>query len=160
MRIHTDMPHEVEDAIRRECVLLPGVRAYVTKHGSRSRKGALELAVRAKKRKGRRPHNGYVNDPEGEYGATWDEWGAVFAAIFRTDPSAKCPAYDGEEHYHWVTGGRFRDGMPEDTHDRHRFKAEGFAVGGAYVVHGCECGAIRRHMMHGRDFAEISGAMA
>lgn len=152
MRIHTDKVSDVRTAIYGATATLPGVYADVTEHGSRSRAGALELRVTAEPRPGRRLASTMgPNSPgnRGEYAATWDEWGAVFAAIFTADPNATCYAYDGADHFHWATGNRY-DGRPINRHDQHRWELAGEVVTGAYAVHACKgrrgepCPAIRR----------------
>lgn len=157
MRIHTDNVDAAVRAATDAAAQLEGVYAETIRYGSRSRAGAFELRVTADKRPGRRPHNGFANDTAGEYGATWDEWGAIFAAIFAVDPDATCRAYDGADDYHWQTAGRFRHGMPTETHDQHRWAYEGDALTGTYSSYRCRCGATRRQMRYGHTFAEIAG---
>lgn len=59
------------------------------------------------------------------YAATWDEWGAFMAALYRTDPGAmwgsKAYGYKDAEDFHRQTCERFRDGMPEDAHRQHKW---------------------------------------
>ena len=88
----------------------------------RTQTGAIELALAADQRKGRRPRN-FGN---GEYGATWDEWGAIFAALFDADPDATCYAYDGREDFHYKTGDRFLHGLPDEPHDQHGDQPRGY----------------------------------
>jgi len=127
MRIHTNKPNEVRQAIYDATRKLPGVYATTASHGSRSHAGAIELSMEG---------NGYAKNT-GQYGAgyeigaTWDEWGVVFAAIFDADPDAvagsvKRPVYAGGDDYRRKTQYRFdADGLPEDTHRRHAWELAG-----------------------------------
>ncbi len=136
MRIHTDKMTAVRQHIYQATGALPGVYAEVSEHGSRSRRGALELRLTGNGT--RRPNSGrWGAEPYGgEYAATWDEWGVVIAAVYAADPdaiwgSAKRPVYAGADDFHWQTGERFAHValilevgdyvllMPEDTHAVH-----------------------------------------
>lgn len=162
MRIHTDNIDEVRAAIFDAAYTLPGVYAVTTVHGSRKRKAAIVLTVSADERKGRRRRNGGNYGAGSDYAATWDEWGAIFAAIFAADPGATCRAYEDGEHFHWATGGRFADGLPAHPHDTHRWEHKGPNLTGAYHVSHCKgskaygkCDAITRRMADRRSFDEI-----
>lgn len=136
MRIHTNHVAAVDLAIYEATRNLPGVYASTSRHGSRSHAGALELSLEG---------NGYARNTgrygAGEPGATWDEWGVIFAAIFAADPDAvagavRYPTYAGADDYAHKTGGRFTpDGLPADTHARHTFR-DGRCV---------RCSAVRLH---------------
>ena len=123
MRIHTNDVPAVRTAIYQATASLPGVYATTSRHGSRTHAGALELSLEGN---GHRKNTG-TSGAGDESGATWDEWGVVLAAVFAADPGAMCgskayPAYRNAEHYHFLTGDRFRAGtLPEDTHKRHRW---------------------------------------
>lgn len=161
MRIHTDKPDAVEAAIFKAAP--QGVYATTTRHSSRSRGAGLELTVEADERKGRRLKNSGQYGAGGDYAATWDEWGAIFAAIFAADDNATCRAYENAAHFHWATGGRFENGGADHPHDMHRWEHQGSAVTGTYHVSTCKgskkfgpCYAMRRTMAYGHDFAEIN----
>ena len=168
MRIHTDNVDAVRAAIYDAAHRLPGVYAETTAHGSRKRAGALELTVYADERPGRRPGNTMgPNSPgrHGVYAATWDEWGVIFAAIFAADPDATCYAYEGADHYHWTTGGRFLSGeMPAHRHDMHRWEHQGTSATGTYWTYTCRgrkgdpCDAIMRRVAYGHTWGEIAGS--
>jgi hypothetical protein len=156
MRIHTNRPDEVRQAIRTAASILPGVSAELSSHGSRSHAGALEVSLEGNGRTG------------GQWGgtdhcsATWDEWGVIFAAIFTADHDAlagnvKCPIYADGDHFAWATGARFSpDELPEDTHPRHRWEYSGESVSGSYSVNACKrCTAVRRFVAYGRTWAEL-----
>lgn len=106
---------------------LPGVKVFVTPHGSRSRERAYE--VRLEGNGGIVGHR-RINNPLDPYGpnATWDEWGVVIARLFDIDPAsfwggAKRPVYSDEWDYHYQTAHRFSDlALPEDTHKRHHWE--------------------------------------
>lgn len=142
MRIHTDKVNEVRYAIWQATGALPGVYAVLDWHGSRSRKGALELKMTGNA--GRYRNSGKWGS-DGEEAATWDEWGIVLAAVFAADPDAICgsakrPVYAGADDFHWQTGERFAHVgvalktenlgplLPEDTHALHRWNYETFGT--------------------------------
>lgn len=128
MRIHTDKAAEVRYAINAATRELPGVyHGPMSEHGSRSRKGALELSLTGNS--GRYRNTGKWG-ADGEKSATWDEWGVVLAAVYAADPEAICgtakrPVYAGADDFHWQTGERFAHvgpgnyTLPEDTHEVH-----------------------------------------
>lgn len=138
MRLHTD--HLTAADVHRATAKLPGVYAEVTEHGSRSHARALEVKLTG---------NGRVNASNTGYGATWDEWGAVIGALYLIDPGAvwgsvKRPTYADAEHYHAVTGDRFRDGtLPADTHKQHRWDHVR-AVTGVWMSRCNRCSATMR----------------
>lgn len=143
MRLHTDTVTATD--VHRATLTLPGVFAEVTTHGSRIRDHALEVKLTGN---GRRANSGAYGAGY-ENGATWDEWGAVMAALYELDPSAlwgsgKYPTYRDAEHFHWVTGDRFREGMPTNPHKLHRFGIYVPSATGTYRVGTCKCGAIHR----------------
>lgn len=127
MKIHTSDPFGVARAIYAATAPLPGVYADTDVVGSRSHNGAVNLKLEGTSN--RRQNAGTsrsVDRFDMPHAATWDEWGVVLAAVFATDPKAiagsvKHPIYKGAEHYHTVTGDRFREGLPEDTHQNHRW---------------------------------------
>lgn len=125
MRIHTDKQASVIGAIFAATRKLPGVHASVVPHGSRSRKGAVELRLEGN---GGHRNSGTNGADTYEQAATWDEWGVVLAHIFEVDPdaimgSAKRPTYADARHFHIVTAERFGDlELPEDTHKRHNWE--------------------------------------
>lgn len=118
MRIHTNNLDAVLDAIHATTRKMHGVSPDITEHGSRSRKGAIELHLT-----GTSPYRPNRSHEEWEYAATYDEWGVVLGEIFETDPDARCVYYEDAEDFHWKTGGRFSAGtLPEDTHPRHKWE--------------------------------------
>lgn len=107
----------------------------------------------------RRPNSGYRGAGD-EYAATWDEWGIFLARIFDADPTTRATYYDDAEHFHWVTGDRFRTLTHDEQHVSHHWDYDGKVVTGSYDVSTCrtkkgECGAIVRRMTHGHKFSEI-----
>jgi hypothetical protein len=111
----------------------------------------------------------------GDYdGATWDEWGAFFGALFEADPGARAggtaarPVYGNADHYHFLTGARFRrrfkaghttlpTHLPQNTHPRHRWVYQGDTATGSYRVHECaKCGAVQRSI----EFADFLATVA
>lgn len=136
MRIHTDLT--LREFI--ECLSEAGVGYHrLTEHGSRSRARAFDVILEGTS--SRRP-NGHAYDG---CAATWDEWGAFFAAVYRADPNMVCSTYQSSDHFHWVTGGRYRDGIPQDSHQQHKWEWQGTVATGAYSVLNCaKCSAILR----------------
>ena len=82
--------------------------------------------------------------------ATWDQWGHFLGTLFDLDPEMVTPYYDNAEHFHWMTGGRFRDFDIADDHTKgHKWERHGTAVTGSYHVAECACGAIQRWLARG-----------
>jgi hypothetical protein len=110
--------------------------------GSRSRKRAFEVALSGSG--AHRSQWGGMAHPA----ATWDEWGIFLAHIFAADPDAIVPrVYESAEHFHWVTGSRYRTLTPEDQHLRHKWHSgdvNGWNATHDYYVSSCKCGAILR----------------
>lgn len=104
MRLHSNTltRQEITDTLRRT---VPG--AWIidfSEHGSRSHKRAFEVKLRADKAPGRRrPNHGY----DGEYAATYDEWGAFIAVLYRLDPDMRFGGYRDRDHFHRVTRGNY-----------------------------------------------------
>lgn len=141
MRIHTNDPDAVLDTIHGTTRKMHGVSANITKHGSRSRTGAIELKLTGTSN--RRVNAGTARNIDRfnlPYAATYDEWGVVLAAIFEADPdafagSAKNPVYRDFDHFHYATGARFDSGgLPEDTHQDHRWE---FVAPGEFACGSC-----------------------
>ena len=140
MRIHTKLDVlEIQAAARNAGA--PISFHTLSEHGSRTHAHSFEVRLEGS---GGRNNTGLYG--AGDYeGATWDEWGAFFGALYDLDPTARCggsakrPTYANREHYHYVTGYRFgrnADGryLPTDTHPRHRWIYQG-ALGSS----GLEC---------------------
>jgi hypothetical protein len=117
-----------------------GYHVHLTGTGSRSNSGSHGAA----------DHNG----------ATWDEWGAFFGALFDKDPEARCggtvanPAYRNASHFHYLTGHRFQKRsdygtyLPADTHKRHQWD------GGWMSGFECKnCSAERPPFISGADWS-------
>lgn len=155
MRIHSDnlSAEDIYAAATRA-----GVGLYrMAPHGSRSRKRAFDVILEGSGRTGTR--YGMNRDM---IAATWDEWGIFLAEIFRRDAAAVVPkVYLSADHYHWVTGGRFRDLRVEDQHLRHKWEGYDRSITGAYAVRECKCGAVMRwELRAGAWEHEINDAMA
>lgn len=143
MRVHSDVigPTDVDDAATYAGAAL--VRADA--RGSRSRKQAVEFYLSGSGVWG------------GQYGsaqhktATWDEWGIAIAHLYVLDPAAHFGknSYQSAEHFHWMTGDRFKTLLREDQHLRHNWlsgEVSGRSAGGSYVVRSCKCGAVQRQL--------------
>lgn len=123
MRLHTD--HITEDHIRDAARdIAPGVGIQVlTSHKSRTRERAFEVRLF-----GNASHT-YGHDYPS---ATYDEWGAFIARLYRVDadtvwgPSEKNAVYRDVYYFEERTMYRFEGGeMPEDAHRRHRWAPTG-----------------------------------
>lgn len=139
MRIHTNLTYsQMRDALSNSGAFWAGYRT-LTEHKSSSHPRAFEVALTGSSNS--RPNSG-TSGASDDYAATWDEWGAVMAAIFDADPdarmggTAKRPVYADRDHFHFATGDRFRPVtyrpdtyLPEDTHARHSWDYEGEGVG-------------------------------
>lgn len=103
------------------------------------------------------------------FGATWDEWGAFFGALYDLDPNARCggtvvnPAYRNASHFHYLTADRFQKDpkrgnvhLPADTHPRHQWKVDEESDHRPYVAwsyHCSKCSAKRPPFIPGRDWS-------
>lgn len=119
MRIHTDTltPGDLFTA-----ATTARAELEYSRHGSRSRGYAFEVALRGESR--RRP-NFYNGD--GQYAATWDQWGVFLSVLFDKDPNLTIPtAYTDAETFDRRTQGRFYHGLwPTDAHGDHTFRYNG-----------------------------------
>lgn len=92
--------------------------------------------------------------------ATWDQWGHFLSIVFSVDEHAIAGHYENAEHFHWMTGGRFRDFDRADDHVKgHRWGRSDECVTGAYHVAECPCGATQR-WLRARTWAEFQAASA
>jgi hypothetical protein len=146
---------------------IPGV--YVDElsiHGSRDHARSFRVKLEGT---GRQRNSGRWGADGSGQAATWDEHGAWMARVFDADPDARFgdkahPIYQGREHFRWITGARFDQGMPEDAHAQHRWEHAGVSVGGSYAVAYCAgrkgkpCSAILRRVVRG-SWEDIAHAM-
>lgn len=132
MRIHTSLTYRQI----REVVQASGAPVYtevLTQHGSRTHDRAFEIMLSGSSTS--RSQNGDY------FAATWDEWGAFLGALYDADKDTRCgsnakfPVYRDADHFHFLTGDRFRNvykwsprlndyepcHLPADTHNRHRW---------------------------------------
>lgn len=104
--------------------------------------------VHSHRRPNDRGRNGW-----GAYAASWDQWGVLLANLFAIDPdmvvgSVKHPTYDGAEHFHRLTDGRFRDVVTlddlPDFHGDHTFRYRPELGSMSSSVHACtKCSALQ-----------------
>lgn len=137
MRIHSDIltTTHVAEAAHKAGILVQGALPK----GSRSRKGALEIAFSGSGRQG------------GQWGsqpykaATWDEWGMALAYLFSIDPEATVAGvYADAENFHWRTAHRFESLTPDAQHIQHRWSYVGNFPSSDGILHECKCGATTR----------------
>lgn len=100
-------------------------------------------------------------------GATWDEWGAFFGALFDLDPEARAggsvanPVYRDAGHYHYLTGERFVKNdaghyLPADAHPRHNWEylgTWGDRDPSGYACKKDDCSAERPPYIAGKDWS-------
>lgn len=147
MRIHTSLTHwQMRQALQASGA--PIDFEVLEQHASRTHDRAFEVMLSGT---GGRP--AFRNSDF--QAATWDEWGAFFGALYTADPKARCggsakhPTYRDAEHYHFVTGERFRprfdvagegNYLPIDTHRLHRWT---YGDGDTAGFHCTKCSATR-----------------
>jgi len=126
MRLHTNTIelHQVHQAAH-----VARADITVSVHGSRKRDHAFEVHLTGESR--RRPQGGSSN---GEYAATWDQWGVFLAHLFAIDPTMTCYAYRDAHDYAGKTADRF--GAPEDVMTSEGYKREFVAYGWPEDAHG------------------------
>lgn len=138
MRFHTSL----DEIDIRSVELPPGVTwHHVREYGSRSRLRAFEIVL-----EGTSCYGGQWGDRDYRAG-TWDEWGVVLGRLFELDPNARvAKVYEGAEHYHEVTGDRFRpDRLPERLCPRHKWNCVDYDRRTHEGVSECpKCGALKR----------------
>lgn len=140
MRIHTNLDFLQMLDVRTDSGAPIGYED-ITEHGSRTHAWAFDVRLTGS---GGRNNTGLYG--AGDYdGATWDEWGAFFGALYAADPTARCggsaksPVYADATHFHFMTNERFElndagTHMPADTHPRHNWKDDG----GTWVCSKCD----------------------
>jgi choline dehydrogenase-like flavoprotein len=135
MRIHSDTLDGLE---LRKAANLAGVNfTRLSLHGSRKREAAFDVILTGDSP--RRQNGGE------DMAATWDQWGIFLGALFATDADMVTPYYANAEHFHWVTGDRFKNfDRAEDHVKGHKWRFAGDSVSGSYSVQECQCGAINR----------------
>ncbi|AXQ62122.1 hypothetical protein SEA_SKYSAND_89 [Gordonia phage Skysand] len=164
--VATDLAANSARKTHRPHTLTP-MYAEITTHGSRIRTRALEVQLSGDA--SRRTNSG-TRGAGDEYAATWDQWGVFLSEAFRRDPdllvgSKAYPIYDGAEHFHWVTGGRYADmsypgvsrgWTSENYHRAHRWGYADMSAGGNYSVSECTNHTCRAIIRRG-DWSAVSG---
>lgn len=116
MRLHTYTisRSDVLDAAARFGLTVP----VLTEHGSRTHDHAFEIQLSGSST--RQAQSNQWN------AATWDEWGAFMGDLYTRDPDARWGTsswgYADSADFDRKTCGRFRDGMPHDTHPQHKWQ--------------------------------------
>lgn len=133
MRVHTNLKrNEMQSALKKSGA--PIGFEVLDPHASKTHARAFEVRLTG---------SGYFGTGwagEDFQGATWDEWGAFFGALYDWDKDARCggsvkiPAYADADDFHYKTGNRFRARwenidtfdarrtyLPADTHKRHHW---------------------------------------
>lgn len=156
MRLHSDIL-TIERSIPWATHDLPGVSAEATRHGSRTRRGAIELVLTGTS--SHRP--GFARDFDLDtYAGTWDEWGIVLERLFGLDPKMTSRDYLNHEHYRWVTGNRYDTLTADQQHRQHKWESDGRGATGAYYVSHCRgCSAILRRLASPERYADVFGSV-
>ncbi len=150
MRLHTKVSEtDVYTAARKAGVEVENL----SRHGSRKRSHAFEVTLSGS---GSWANSGGYG-AAGHKSATWDEWGIFLDALYRVDAQMVAgEAYQGREHFRWVTGARYDNLRPGAQHKRHRWNPQGRSAGGGYYVSECKCGAILRRLAHGHRWQDVA----
>jgi hypothetical protein len=77
--------------------------------GSRSRARSFDVTLRGNSTRKPNPGTGRNRPDEGEYAATWDEWGMFIAALYLLDPEAIIGQYGSRAVFEEATAWRFDD---------------------------------------------------
>lgn len=118
MRIHGD---NLSEDLLQEAADFARADLRFTRHHSRTRAVAFEVALRGESR--RRPMGGGTSDG---YAATWDQWGCFLGYLFSHDNTFTVPrVYADVNEFHFKTGFRFDGDWPEDAHGDHTFRYSG-----------------------------------
>jgi hypothetical protein len=141
MKIHTSLSQE---SIYRAARLAGVDFERLNEHGSRSHPHAFDVILSGSGTTGGQWGNSGKDGAAPYKAATWDEWGIFLAAVFGADETAKATYYESADDFHWQTGGRFRMLRRDSQHLRHKWSFQGECVTGAYWVHECKCGAVKR----------------
>ena len=148
MRIHTTLT--VDDLYRaRRASGAPIHFEKLTEHRSTSHARAFEVRLSGT---GGRNNTGLYG--AGDYdGATWDEWGAFFGALYELDQTARCggtaarPGYANGRDFHRQTGHRFtRRALDERKPCDCGVKYGGKPADGAEHFPGCSAPVIGTHL--------------
>jgi hypothetical protein len=107
MRIHTDLLVEAD----LDGAVPAGLTVEHERKGSRKRTRAYDVRLGSPTKEPgdgrRRPNSGQFGAGAG-WAATYDEWGAFIATLYDYDPDALIGPYQGEQHFHETTHGRYR----------------------------------------------------
>jgi hypothetical protein len=153
MRIHSNSLDALD--VRKAATLAGVAFTRFDLKGSRSREAAFDVILTGSSSR----RQNFGGD---DYAATWDEWGIFLGHLFDLDPQAHAAGtYESGEHFHWATGGRYREGnlRPSTAHANHKWEWSGYSLNRSYSVSECACGAIRRWTTSG-TFAEFAAAHA
>ena len=116
MRIHSDTltVDDLHRAMRESGIAAEGVFLDgVMQHGSRTRRQAFEVSLRAlpgrdRNGKARRAPNSGQSGAAGGKAATYDEWGFWLARLFEYDPAAVMSYYKSRDDFHRATRNAYR----------------------------------------------------
>lgn len=157
MRIHTD---HLTFADMGTAAIHAGVILHrCAEHRSQSRKRAFDFYLEGSGRTGGQWGNTGTHGAAPIKAATWDEYGIFIARLYTKDPDAHFGkhGYESEEHFHWVTGNRYRTLTPDQQHKRHRWGYHDRSAGGTYLVAQCtKCPAILRRPAYGYTWEDIA----
>lgn len=112
MRVHSDTLTPDDFYLAAWAVRADAPHIYINQigvYGSRSRARAFDVALRGRgARHTRRPNSGSYGAAQGDFAATYDDWGYWLAELFRRDPNARVGSiYNGRDDFHARTAGVF-----------------------------------------------------
>jgi hypothetical protein len=116
MKIHSDIltaskVYDVLDTLKKDGEVVPTLFLDQWEDcGSRSKRNGIEIKVKSWQKlegDGRRRPMYYWKDEDGNWAATYDEWGIIIAALYNIDGDAKIGPYNNVEHFHERTQYKF-----------------------------------------------------
>lgn len=157
MRIHTD---KLDENDMLTAAIHAGVIMHrLSRHRSQSRDHAFDFYLEGSGRTGGQWGNTGTSGASPVRAATWDEYGIFIARLYTKDPEAHFGknSYQNAEHFHWVTGDRYKTLTPDQQHLKHIWDYTGSSAGGIYHVSTCKkCPAILRRPAYGYTWEDIA----
>lgn len=153
MKIHSDTitMRQVYDATN--AAGMRGVTAErLTQHGSRSRDHSFDVTLRGNSTRKPNPGTGGRYFDEGEYAATWDEWGMFIHCLYQIDSNALIGQYGSRAVFEEATALRFDELIAANACPGHHWKYAG------PMIQSCtKCDAV---MNYGAIYAKGAAAVA
>lgn len=126
MKIHSDILTTRDVYAATSAAGMRGVTAErLEEHGSRSRARSFDVTLRGNSTRKPNPGTGGRYFDEGEYAATWDEWGMFIHALYEADPKALIGDYGPRHVFEQATRLRFEELTAKDACRNHVWKSGG-----------------------------------